>query len=164
MDRLKGIGSFLFVTVILFAVLRLAHVVIPVFYPKVLTGPFSLDRVEAVEEYTGFAPRVPFYRPEKLGAFPVSITVTRRPYPRVVIYWQGEHFLRITEQQGGEIRPAAPATRPHEDHPEETWRREGRTHEIVLKMDNLWIEVRTDLSEEDARRIVNTLRPYDELL
>jgi hypothetical protein len=164
MDRLKGIGSFLFVTVIIFGVLRLAHVVIPVFYPKVLTGPFSLDRVEAVEEYTGFAPRLPFYRPEDLGARPVSITVTRRPYPKVVIHWQGEHFLRLAEQQGGEIHPSGPATRPLEDHPEGSWRSEGRTHEVVLKKDDLWIEVRTDLSEEDARRIVDTLRPYEELL
>jgi hypothetical protein len=164
MDRLKGIGSFLLVTVIVFAVLRLAHLVIPLFYPKVLTGPFSLDRVEAVEEYTGFAPRLPFYRPEKLGASPVSITVTRRPHPRVVLYWQGEHFLRITEQQGGEIRPAAPATKPHEDHSGATWRREGRIYDVALKMDKLWVEVRTDLSEEETRRIVDTLRPYRELL
>jgi hypothetical protein len=164
MDRLRGIGSFLVVTVILLAALRLLHVGIPIFYPKVLTGPFSLDRIESVKEYTGFSPRLPFYRPEALGERPIYITVMRRPHSKVVIFWQGEHFLKLTEQQGGEIQLPGRESRPLAGHPEARWRLDGRTLEVVLEMDGLWIEIRTDLSLRDTQRIVDTLRPYEELL
>jgi hypothetical protein len=34
---------------------------------------------------------------------------------------------------------------------------------VVLERDDLWIELRTDLPEEDLHRLVETLRPYREL-
>lgn len=165
MARLKGIGSFLAIALGVFFALRLMHLGVPIFYPKVLGGPFSLDRIESVEEYTGFSPRLPFYRPEQLGARPVNITVTRRPYPKVVIFWQAEHFLYLAEQQGG--KPSAHRSEDRQrlsGHPEAHWWQEGRTHHVLLKLDDLWIEIRTDLTARDVRRVVDTLRPYEELL
>jgi len=67
MGRLKGAGSFVVVCLVLFFVLRLLHLSAPIFYPKVLTGPFSLDSIESVAQYTDFSPRLPFYRPAMLG-------------------------------------------------------------------------------------------------
>lgn len=165
MDRLKGAGSFLVAALGIFFALRLVHLGIPIFYPKVLTGPFSLDRIESVAEYTGFSPRLPFYRPEQLGLRPVNITVTRRPYAKVVIFWRAEHFLYLAEQEGGQpSRQAAGDAQPLPGHPEATWWQEGRTHHVVLALDGLWIELRTDLTLLDVQRIIDTLRPYDELL
>lgn len=163
MERWKGIASFLTILVVVFVLLRLLNLAVPLFYPKVLSGPFSLDGLDQVEEYTGFSPRVPFYRPEVLGARPVNITVTRRPYPKVVVFWQGEHFLRLEEQRGGRLPPTRPSDRPLAGHPGWRWWREGRTIHAALGESRLWIELRTDLSLQDVERIVDTLRPYREL-
>jgi hypothetical protein len=42
--------------------------------------------------------------------------------------------------------------------------REGDTHHVLLELRGHWIEARTDLSLREVRRIVDTLRPYEELL
>lgn len=164
MNRFKGLVSFAVITALFFVALRLVHLVVPIFYPRVLSGPFSLDDLGTVEQYTGFSPRVPFYRPEELGTRPVTITVTRRPHPKVTIFWQGEHFLVLTEQRGGEAPPRPVETWPLERHPEAAAWREGATTWVQLERDGLWIEVRTDLSTTDVERIVDSLRPYAELL
>jgi hypothetical protein len=164
MDRLRAIASFALIAASFLVGLRLLHLTIPIFYPKVLSGPFSLDQIELVEQYTGFSPRLPFYRPQQLGERPVTITVTRRPYPKVVIFWQAEHFLYLAEQQGGDMSSGEGGGEPLADQPESGWRREGKTHHVVVQMDDLWIELRTDLSSRDVQRIIDTLRPYEELL
>ena len=164
MDRLRGIASFLVIAAVAFAALRLLHLAVPVFYPKVLVGPVRLDRIEAVARYTGFSPRLPFYRPQQLGARPVDITVSRRPHPKVVIVWQGERFLYLAQQQGGERPPSEGDAVALPGRPDSSWSREGGTHHVVVKLDDLWIELRTDLPSRDLRRLVDTLRPYRELL
>lgn len=164
MDRLRGIASFVVIAALFFAALRLVHLAVPVFYPKVLAGPFSLDDFAAVEEITGFSPLLPFYRPQELGERPVAITATRRPHPGVVVFWQGEHFLYLSSRRGGRL-PAVPATaRPLPRHPDARWWRDGATHYVVLERRGLEVELRTDLGLEDVERIVETLRPYEELL
>lgn len=163
MDRLKAIGSFAAVVVVVVFLLRLLHVAIPAFYPKVLMGPFSLDSIEAAPEYLGFSPRMPFYRPEQLGVHPVHITVTRRPYPKIVVFWQAEHYLYLAEQQGGPAPRAGADDAPMPGRPEGTWSRDGRAVQVVLRRDDLWVEVRTDLSVQDVQRIVDSLTPYEQL-
>jgi hypothetical protein len=163
MDRLKGAGAFLIVCIALFSALRLLNLSIPIFYPKVLAGPFSLDSIESAAEYTGFSPRLPFYRPAVLGTKPITITVTRRPYPKVAIFWHGDHFLYLTEQRGGEKPTGPPDSQPLPTHPESSWWREGHTIQAVLKLEDLWIEIRTDLSLQDVQRIIETLQPYERL-
>lgn len=163
MDRLKGIGSFLIIIVVLFVFLRLLHLTVPIFYPRVLTGPFSVDDVGSTPEYLGFSPLLPFYRPEQLGVRPVNITVTRRPHPKVVIFWQAEHFLYLAERQGGETPRHDAGDGPLPGHPDSAWWLDGRTHHVVMKQNDLWIELRTDLSLRDVQRIVDTLLPYEEL-
>lgn len=164
MDRLKGIGTFFFFALGLWFALRVVHLGIPIFYPKVLTGPFSLESIEAAQSYLDFSPRMPFYRPEELGARPVNITVTRRPYSRLVVFWSARHFLQLTEQQGGPAPSDGAGGQPLPGHPDATWWNEGQTHHVVMKLDDLWIEVRTDLSLQDVQRLVDTLRPYKKLL
>lgn len=164
MPRLKGLVSFAVIATLFFVALRLLHLVVPIFYPRVLSGPFSIDEVGAVEEYTGFSPHVPFYRPQVLGTRPVTITVTRRPHPKVTIFWQGEHFLVLSEQKGGPQPPRPLETWPLPRHPDTAAWREGATQWVQLERDGLWIEVRTDLSLTDVERIVDSLRPYEELL
>jgi len=163
-DRLKGVGSFVIVLVLLLLAMRVVHLGVPIFYPKVLAGPFSLTGFDEVEEYSGFSPYLPFYRPEHLGVTPGNITVTRRPYPRVVVFWHAEHFLYLAEQQGGQRSPQRMREAPLPGHPEASWWREGDTQMVVLQRDGVWIELRTDLSLRDVQRIVDTLRPYEELL
>lgn len=148
----------------LFVALRLLHLALPLLYPPVLAGPFSLDDLGEVERYTGFEPLVPFYRPEVLGSGPVTITARRRPLPQVLIFWQGRRFLYLAERRGGPQPRTSPDARPLPAHPEALWWREGRTHRVVWPLDGLWIEIRTDLPEQDLHRLVETLRPYGELL
>lgn len=144
--------------------LRLVHVGLPMFYPQVLQGPFSVERLGEVEEYAGFSPLVPFYRPAALGTRPVVITVFRRPRPRVDVLWQAERLLVLEQTRGGEAPPAPPHARPLPGVDDAVWWREGRTHHVVARSHGLWVELRTDLAEDDLHRLVQTLRPYEELL
>ena len=155
--------TFLLVVIALLAALRLVHLVLPLVYPAVLSGPFSLDSVGEAEQYVGFPPRLPFYRPEVLGTAPVNITARRRPQPQVTVFWQGDRFLYLSERRGGTSPFVRPESRPLPDHPDSAQWREGRTWRVVLQRDDLWIELRTDLPEEDLHRLVDTLRPYAEL-
>lgn len=168
-EVLRAVVGVVLILGVVFGLLRFLHLALPVFYPKVLSGPFALDGLEQVEGYTGFSPRVPFYRPRELGERPVHVTVTRRPRPRVVVFWQGEHFLYLSQEKdaGGRRAPAGrvPVTaRPLPEHPEARWWRDGATHHVRLPLDDLVIELRTDLDLRDVERLVSTLRPYDELL
>jgi len=164
MDRLKGAASFLVITFVLFVILRVVDLGVPLFYPKVLSGPFSLDNFDQVEQYSGFSPLLPFYRPEVLGVHPINITVTRRPYPKVVVFWHAEYFLYLSEQKGGERPLVTMREKPLPNHPEASWWSEGNTYHVLLEKDGLWVEIRTDLSFRDVERIVDSLRPYRELL
>jgi len=156
--------SFVVLAVIFFALLRLVHLVVPIFYPQVLSGPFSVTDFDEVEEVAGFSPRLPFFRPEVLGSRPVNITVTRRPRPRMVAVWQAERFLRLEEQRGGTLPGAPPSARPLPRHPDSQWWQEGGTHHVQLQRDGLWIDLRTDLPLQDVERLVETLRPHEEML
>ena len=157
---MKGLGSFLLITGAVFLVLRLLHVAIPLFHTGGPTGPVFLDSLDAVARYTAFSPRIPAYWPQKLGARPDRITVTRRPHPRVEIVWRAERSIRLREQLGGAI-PAHPATAEiFPGHPDSFWWREGNSHRVVLKQDEVWIEVWTDLDPSDLQRVLNSLRPY----
>jgi hypothetical protein len=160
MAGLKGFGSFLVITVVAFLGLRLLHIAAGIFFPEVVPGSSIVEDIGSVARHTGFVPRVPYYRPQKLGLKPASITVTRQPYPRVVIVWQAEKYLYLAEQEGGEVNGRVATAPSLPGHPESSWWREGSLHHVVFEQDDLWIEVRTDLSLEDLQRIVETLRPY----
>jgi hypothetical protein len=169
MSRLRGLVSLVVLAALLWLALRAIHVGIPLVYPQVLRGPFSLDSLAEVEDYTRFSPLVPFFRPEVLGEQPVHVTVTRPPRAEVVVFWQAERFLRLAEREGGE-RPAVPhdartwTLRGPAAAGENHWWQRGRTVYAVARRGELWIELRTDLSSDDARRIVESLRRYRDLL
>jgi len=158
MGRLKGIGSFLLITAGVFLALRLLHLGIPMFHSGGPTGPVYLDSLDAVARYTKFSPSLPVYWPEQLGASPVGITVTRRPAPRVEIVWRAESAFVMEQQRGGAV-PAHPSNaEPFPGRAESYWWREGARHRVVLKRDDLWIEISTDLSFEDLRRVLSSFR------
>lgn len=169
MNRLRGIVSLLVLAAVLWLALRAIHVGLPLVYPQVLRGPFSLASLAEVEEYTGFSPLVPFFRPEVLGEQPVHVTVSRPPGASVTVFWQAERFLLLAEREGGG-RPVVPEDagswplRGPAAAGENRWWRRGRTIYAVARRGELWIELRTDLPAEDARRVVESLRPYRELL
>jgi len=81
----------------------------------------------------------------------------------VVIFWHADHFLYLAEQRGGEKPADPPDSQPLPGHPESSWWHEGETIHGVLKLEDLWIELRTDLSLQDVQRISDTLRPYEQL-
>ena len=57
--------------------------------------------------------------------------------------------------------PAHPATaEPLLDVPDSTWWRDGPRLHLVLKRDEFWVEVDTDLPSRDLKRIADTLTPY----
>jgi hypothetical protein len=169
MSRLRGILSLLVIAAVLFLALRAIHVGIPLVYPRVLRGPFSLGGLAEVEEYTGFSPLVPFFRPQALGERPVHVTANRPPRAAVVVFWQGDRFLYLEEREGAAAPPVPENARTWSlEGPaaagEHHWWRQGRTIYAVTRRGDLWIELRTDLSDDDARRVLETLRPYQELL
>ena len=143
--------------------LRALHLALPAIYPPVLQGPFSLTEIAQVREYAGFSPLVPFFRPQELGSRPVHVTVFRRPVPRAVIFWQGEHFLLLDERRGGEAPRVAAGAPTLPVSGGGVWWREGRTWHAVLRREGTWVAIDTDLDETAVRRIAETLRPVEEL-
>lgn len=164
MNRFKGFLSFVLIAAIFGFALRLLHVLVPLAYPSVLQGPFSLDDAAEVEQYCGFSPLVPFYRPEVLGESPINITAYRRP-PRVVFFWQGEKFLWVEQTLDGEMVATPLDAVPLEGLAKAeavSWRR-GATVHLAARIDRFIVELRTDLSAEDARRIIDSMRPFEEV-
>lgn len=164
MDRLKGIGSFVVLLLGMLAALRFLHVTLPLFYPQMLTGPFAISDLRTARSYLDFSPHVPFYRPQSLGPQPVSVTVTRRPYPEIVIIWQSTHFLSLSERKGGPMPASALTSRPLPGHPDSAAWQDGRLRRVIFKLGELWIDLQTDLSEQDVHRLVETLLPDKNLL
>ena len=164
MDRLKGLGSFLVISAVLFLGLRGAHLLVGAIYPASLPGPFQLDSLDDIEQYAGFSPHIPFYRPIELGAGPSEIVVERRPRPASRIVWRGESYLEIFEWSGGS-RPAVAADATSlPDLPSSLYWEEGEQLVAVVQLAGRWVEVRTDLDAVQLRRIVDTLLPHDRLI
>jgi hypothetical protein len=162
MARLKGFWPFLGYTVGLFVALRLIHLVVPMLHPELHRGPYRVARIEEAPRHLGFSPLMPYYRPQRLGFRPVEITITQQPAPRVVLAWQGDNFLRLTEQRGTPY-PVPAQSRPLDSRPGAHWWRDGETLHAVLEVQGIGITVETDLPERDFQRVVDTLRPFEDL-
>jgi hypothetical protein len=81
-----------------------------------------------------------------------------------VVFWQGEHFLYLEQTRGGEAPPVPLDSRPLEVAGGARWWRQGRTRHVVARREGVWIELRSDLDDRSVRRVVETLRPYRDLL
>jgi hypothetical protein len=140
--------------------LRLLHVGVPLFFPDTRPGPFTLTSLDDVRRRVGFAPLLPAYRPAALGDRPSSLTVWLSPQPTFVIVWRGENYLSVTQRRGGPVPVHPPTSQPLPEVTDSTWWRDGARYHLVLKRDEFWIEVETDLPSRDLRRIADTLTPY----
>ncbi len=160
MDRLKGLGSFALIAAGILVALRIVHVGVPVLFPETRPGPFVLSSLDEVRRRGGFAPLVPAYRPAALGERPPTLTLTLSPRPTLVMRWQGERRLSVTQRRGGAMPPHPPGSRPLAEVEEATWWRDGPLHHVVLRRGEFWIEVETDLPARDLKRIADTLHPY----
>jgi hypothetical protein len=137
MGRLTGLGSFALIAAAMLLGLRVLHVGIPLFFPETRPGPFALSSLDDVRR-----------------------RVVLSPQPTFVIAWRGEHYLSVTQRRGGAM-PAHPATaEPLLEVPDSTWWRDGPRLHLVLKRDEFWVEVDTDLPSRDLKRIADTLTPY----
>jgi hypothetical protein len=160
MARVKDLVSFVLILAGMLLALRAVHVVVPMLFADSRSGPVSLTRLEDVQRHAGFAPLVPAYRPEALGERPAQLTVTRAPYPTFSIVWRGERYLALTQRRGG-ASPSHPATSVElADVPGSLWWWDGGAHHLVLRRDDFWIVIETDLPQRDLRRIADTLRPF----
>jgi hypothetical protein len=140
--------------------LRLLHVGVPLFFPETRPGPFTLTSLDEVRRRVGFAPLVPAYRPAALGDRPASLRVWLSPQPTFVIVWRGENYLSVTQRRGGAMPVHPPTSQPLPDVTDSAWWRDGPRYHLVLKHDEFWIEVETDLPSRDLKRIADTLTPY----
>jgi hypothetical protein len=158
--RLTGLGSFALIAAVMLLGLRVLHVGIPLFLPETRPGPFVLGSLDDVRRRAGFAPLVPAYRPAALGDRPSTLSVALRPQPTFVIAWRGEHYLSLTQRRGGPM-PAHPSTaEPLPEVPDSLWWRDGQRLHMVLRRDEFWVDVETDLPARDLKRIADTLTPY----
>ncbi len=160
MARLKGLRSFLFIAGVLAIGLRGLHLGIPLIFPDARPGPFALSSLDEARRLTGFAPLVPGYHPVSLGIRPESLTVTRSPYPSLVVVWRGERRLSITQQLGGTMPEHPPTAQPLADVADSLRWSDGTAHHVLLRRGELWITIDTDLPSRDLKRLADTLRPY----
>ena len=160
MGRLSGLGSFALIAAAMLLGLRVLHVGVPLFFPDTRPGPLALGSLDDVRRRVGFAPLVPAYHPVALGDRPSTLTVALTPRPTFVIAWRGEHYLSLTQRRGGAM-PAHPSTaEPLPDVSDSTWWRDGPLLHLILRRDEFWIEVETDLPSRDLKRIADTLTPH----
>lgn len=163
MKRFRGLPSFLIIVGFLWLILRVAHNVIPAAQPEVLTGPFELDSLAAVEEITGFQPLVPVYHPISLGNDPVRIVAEREPEQMVTIIWRADRLLELIERRAGPgFEPPAGAESVAGRGDWWLWR-SGATTMMSGTAGPVRIDLRTSLSREDALRVATTLVPLNEV-
>lgn len=146
MDRLKGLGSFVVITAIVFLSLRLVHVATPMVFPSTRIGPIEVASLDGVQRLIGFAPIVPAYRPARLGDRPARITVAFSPRPTFTVTWQADgQFLTVTQRQGG----------PRPDEPPIS-----QTHRLIVERGGFWIEIETSLPASELQRFADTLSVF----
>lgn len=157
MGRLKGLGSFVLVAAAAVLLLRAAHLVLPVFFPGTRPGPIAVASLDEARRRLGFPPFVPAYRPASLGERPPRLVVKLGPEPSFEAVWRGQQFLSVTQRRGGPRPHHPPISQPLAGVPGSTWwMLEGR-HHLIFKKGDFWLEVVTDLSLRDLRRIADTL-------
>jgi hypothetical protein len=157
-SRWRGLGRFLVSLGLLLLALRVVHLAVPMLYPEVLAGPFSLQGLEHAQAYTGFAPLAPSYHPRELGARPLHVTARRRP-AEVVAFWQAERFLRLEQRQGEGSLPAHPDARPLAGVSGARWRQVGPVHHVSVERAGLTLTLATDLPRRDLERLLASLHP-----
>lgn len=159
MKKTKGIPSLIAIVVVIWGLLKATHVLLPLLQPQVLPGPFDVSSLGEVEEITRFSPLVPAYHPASLGGDPVRIVAQREPEPMVTILWRSERFLELIERPvRGRFESPDDAVPVPGEPAWRVWRRGGATH-LARARDGVQIELRTNLSRDDAIRIASTLLP-----
>ncbi len=159
MARLTGLGSFAAVSVAALLGLRLLHVGVPLLFPETHPGPFTPADLDQAARMAGFRPLVPSYRPAVLGDR-TGVTVARIPRPTIEIEWGGEHRLRIIARKGGD-EPVHPDTASAlADVAGALWWEEDAVLHSIVRRDDVWVHVETDLPPRDLERIVRSLRPW----
>ena len=162
MGRLKGLGSFLLITGAVFLALRLFHVAIPLFHTGGPTGPVFLDSLDSVAPVHRFFLRAFLptgrrnsgARPDRDYRHPPA---TSSSGDRLA----GRALDPVTRAVGRR-RPRAPCDRRDLSGPSRLvlGGARGALIGVVLKQDEVWIEVWTDLDLSDLQRVLNSLRPY----
>jgi hypothetical protein len=161
MDRLTGLRSFVLIAAAVFAVLRLAHLAVPLVFPETRQGPVAIASLDEVRQRAGFAPILPAYRPAFLGERPASLTITLSPHPTLVVVWRGnDHELSVTQQRGGPMPHLPPLSRPFEDVADAVWWTSGSRLHLVVPRGAFWIHIETSLSARELRRLVDTLTGF----
>ena len=161
MDRLKGLASFVVIALVVLALVRAAHLAVPVLFPATRTGPISVASLDEVVRVAGFSPVVPAYHPAALGDRPTSITVVLSPTPTVIVAWRThEAYLSITQRRGGPRPSAPPLATPLVDLPDSVrWSSGSENHALVWRV-GYWIEIVTSLPDQDLKRFIDTLTQY----
>jgi hypothetical protein len=158
MARLAGLRSFVVIAAAVLGVLRLIHIAVPIVLPETRQGPIALARLDDVRRTVGFAPLLPAYHPEFLGADPASISVRFSPRPASIVVWRaGNQLLSVTQQRGGAPPAHPPLARPFEDVAGSTWWTDGSRSHLVVERGGFWIHLETTLSTRELRRFVDTL-------
>lgn len=167
--RWRGIGPFLVIVGGLFAVLRVAHVLLPPAAPTPVVRPLELPDPtagpsEIRQASIGDVPvRMPFYRPKSIGSEPVFAAVVDQPVRRFVALWRSEHVLALELWSGDSDHRLVPEdAEPWSGMPEaRAWRR-GPIFCALAPHDGATVRLCTDLSEIEARRVLRSLRPLAE--
>ena len=161
MDRLSGLPTFAVITILVLAALRVVHVAVPAVFPETRQGPIAIASLDEARRHVGFAPLLPGYRPESLGAEPASMSVALGPWPTFTIAWSSDdQYLSVTQRRGGPEPAHPPISRPLAGVDQSAWWAAGSRNHLILHRDGFWIEIDTTLSERDLRRFADTLAPY----
>ena len=161
MDRLKGVGSFVAITLLVLGSLRAVHVVTPLLFPATRLGPIDVRDLGEVRRLAGFTPLLPAYRPSRLGAAPESMQVTLSPRPTFRVTWRaGRDVLTVAQYQGGSRPAQSPVSESLIDVPDSEWWMDGDLCHLVLERGAFWVEIQTSLSPAELKRFADTLSPF----
>jgi hypothetical protein len=160
MARLTGVPSFILIVAVVLGALRMVNVAVPLIFVETRPGPFPMASLDEVQRRVGFPPLVPAYRPRALGEEPPHLTGTRGPYASVVMTWRGDRHLIIVERRGGPAPEHQPTSRPLRGVADSLWWSERGVQHALIRRDELWITIETDLPAGDLRRFADTLTAY----
>ena len=157
-DRgLEGLGTFLITLLIVFALLRFAHVATPMFFPQTHPGPIVVEEAADAAGIVDFAPLQPAYRPRSLGEEPPHVEAVRLPSPSLRMEWTGERFLTLVQSR--EAEPVPGDAESPEDVPGARIWRDGDVTHAALEQDGVQVRLSTDLPRTDVLRLLRSLRP-----
>lgn len=151
-ERWRGLAGFVLLLGGVVGVTGIAGRALPAFDPEPTVRSLSVEGLGSSESVEDARIRLPFYRPESLGAGPVFAALVQTERPRFVAFWRSERWMTLSTEAGGAavggstVSAGASPSASDDVSCGETLQ------------DGVRARICTDLGPQDLRRLLRSLR------